>query len=234
MLDTNFWKKYFEVYDFLNELEPYRDLLSVIVEKVDPGENDMILDVGSGTGNLALLLEERGAKVFGIDISPEGVEIHKGKTKKSTVIVHDITKRWPFDDNFFDKTVSNNTIYAVHPKDRPYVFKEMHRVLKSGGITVVSNIKEGFSPFRIYSYHVKKITKRHGFWYSVKKVLTLIVPTVKIFYYNFLIKRENKGGGISFMKPYEQRERLQSARFSNVSEEFKVYVDQGILVEARK
>ena len=52
MLDTNFWKKYFEVYDFLNILEPYQKLLGAFVEMLGDVRGKKILDAGAGMFNL--------------------------------------------------------------------------------------------------------------------------------------------------------------------------------------
>ena len=40
MLDSKFWKRYFKVYDVLNLLIPYQELLETICDELDikPGE----------------------------------------------------------------------------------------------------------------------------------------------------------------------------------------------------
>lgn len=56
MLDSQFWAKYFKVYDTLNQLIPYQDLLDLFLKKLEllsSGDKN-ILDVGSGTGNLCI------------------------------------------------------------------------------------------------------------------------------------------------------------------------------------
>src|SRR3990167_9071929 len=110
MLDTKFWKKYFEVYDFLNVLEPYQKLLGAFTDELGDIHGKKILDAGTGTGNLALLLEKRGAKVVGLDFSKEGLEIFKKKLPNNKVVFHDLTKPLPFPNESFDAVVSNNTI----------------------------------------------------------------------------------------------------------------------------
>ena len=155
MLNTNFWKKYFAVYDFLNVLEPYQKLLAAFVEAFGDVRGKKILDAGAGTGNLAALLEKCGAKVVGLDFSKEGLEIFKKKLPNSQTIFHDLTKPLPFPDKSFDAVVSNNTIYTLPLETRPAVFKEFFRVLKPNGKIVVSNVREGWKPLTIYLAHIR-------------------------------------------------------------------------------
>ena len=234
MLNTNFWKKYFEVYDFLNVLEPYQKLLGAFAEKLGNVRGKKILDAGAGTGNLAVLLEKRGAKVVGLDFSKEGLEIFKRKLPNSRAIFHDLTKPLPFPDESFDAVVSNNTIYTLPPEVRSAVFKEFFRVLKPNGKIVVSNVHEGWKPFAIYLTHIRWSIKEKGIIKTIADIFRLLIPTLKIFYYNFLIQRENRNHTYSFIKPDEQRKLLQSAGFSDISENHFVYANQAILNFAEK
>jgi len=54
MLDSKFWKRYFKVYDVLNLLIPYQELLNTICDELDIKPGEKILEAGCGTGNLAL------------------------------------------------------------------------------------------------------------------------------------------------------------------------------------
>lgn len=54
MLDTNFWKKYFRDYDVLNVLIPYQELKNEIIKNLEIKNGDKVLDLGSGTGNIAI------------------------------------------------------------------------------------------------------------------------------------------------------------------------------------
>lgn len=234
MLDQRFWKKYFEVYDCLNLLIPYQELIKTIIDNLDIKEGDLILDLGSGTGNIAVQVEKLGAKVVGIDSSEEGVRVHKNKLPNSEVMVGDITQRLPFENNYFDKIYSNNVIYTIPKEKRNFLFSELYRVLKPGGIVVVSNVMEGFKPITIYLNHLKRQIKLDGLFYTFLKVIKLIVPTLKMFYYNFKIKRENRLGEYSFLQDGEQLKLLTEAGFDNISKEMDVYANQALLASATK
>lgn len=234
MLTTLFWKKYFIVYDYLNQLIPYRDLLNLIVTHLDVKKDDLILDAGSGTGNLSMLLREKEARVIGLDLSKEGIELHKSKQKDAEVFLHDIEHTLPFPDNFFDKVCSNNTIYTISPSKRIFIFSEFYRVLKPGGVITVSNIKENFSPIKIYTDHIYLSIKNTGLLLTVLNLARLVIPTFRIFYYNYLISKENKTGRYGFLKEGEQRDLLKKTGFRFISQDIMTYSDQAILNSGMK
>lgn len=234
MLTTEFWKKYFEVYDLLNILEPYQDVLEKMIEKASVKYGDKILDAGSGTGNLAIKLEHLGASVIALDSSIEGLEIHKRKVPNAQIIHGDLTQPLPFSNDFFDKICSNNTIYTLPKETHKFVFKEFFRILKPGGVIVVSNPRVGFSPMAIYLDHLKYSFKNNGFFKTLFLMTELLLPTVKIFYYNVLIKSENKTGSYTFFNFEEQAKILKSSGFVEVSRDLSCYAGQAIMNSAVK
>lgn len=233
-LDHKFWAKYFKVYDVLNMVIPYQELLNTILKELDVKKGDVILDAGCGTGNLGVKLKAKGAKVFGVDYCIEALDVYKLKDPKAEVMVHDLTQPLPFPDAYFNKIASNNVIYALPVKSREAVFKEFYRVLKPGGIAVISNVHKGFSPLEIYKDHLRKELKEAGVIRLGIKIIRMLVPTLKMFYYNALIKKENSGGGFSFMAIAEQRELFKKAGFKKVGENIDTYSNQAFLNTGQK
>ena len=234
MLTTDFWHKYFKVYDVLNLAIPYQELLNSVCGELDIKSGERILEAGSGTGNLALKIKERGGLPVGIDMSQEGINIHKNKDPGVEVILGNLTDKLPFQDNSFDKICSNNTLYAIPRDKRDAVIKELYRILKPNGKIVISNITEGFSPFKIYKDHVLKEFKRNGLLYILRNIVKFIKPTIKMFYYNHLIKKEHGDGDFDFFEEGEQKKILEENRFKNISNEKRVYANQAVLTSAYK
>lgn len=234
MLTKTFWKKYFKEYDLLNLLLPYQETLKLIAVRLKVQRGDKILDAGSGTGNLSLLLEKLGADVVGLDSSSAGLDIHKQKSMTAKLLEHDLTKPLPFANGYFDKICSNNTLYTIPPILRRKVISELHRILRGGGLLVVSNLQVSFSPLRIYKSHLLESSRTKGILKTLMTACRLLAPTIKIFYYNQLIKRENISGEYAFFRAGEQKELLLNAGFKTVSDDEITYAGQAVLNVAIK
>ena len=222
------------MYDVLNEIEPYKELMLEIRNRLDIHKGDYILDAGAGTGNLAVHLANKGGRVMGLDSSPEGLEIFHKKLPDHKIMVADLTKPLPFGDRTFDKICTNNAVYTLPPDTRPALFREFMRVLKPGGVIVSSNIVSPFKPIRIYIEHIRYEYKKSGALLTMWKVLRFVRPTIMIFYYNRLIKLEHAGGGYRLFESGEQKRMLTEAGFVDVSDDIIVYAGQGLLNYARK
>lgn len=230
MLNTNFWKKYFRDYDFLNKLIPYEEMLDSVVEKLNIKDNENILDAGSGTGNLSIKIASKNADVTGIDYSETGIAIHKRKQPGAKIIKGDLNEPLPFPDNFFDKIASNNVIYTLTEQAQKKLFFEFFRVLKPNGKIVLTSPKEGWSSFRIYLGGIKKQILRDGIFRGILNVLKLIFPAIKIIYYNYLIQKESQ---YYFLTNSYIEQALKESGFRNVTIE-DVYEKQTYLITAYK
>lgn len=233
-LNIKFWTKYFQVYDYLNHLIPYQELLNELINELTPQKGELILDAGAGTGNLAVLLEKLGVGVIALDFSKEALDIYKKKNPQAQVVIHNLEEKLPFPDNYFDKVATNNTIYNIPREKRLDVFKEFYRVLKPEGVIVTSNIHADFKPLVIYLDGVKKQLQKDGLIKTLLLLVKLIIPTIKIFYYNRIIQKIHKVDSQNLFDYNEQEELLRSAGFSNISESRFVYSGQAILNKAKK
>lgn len=229
MLDVKFWQSYFTVYDVLNRVIPYQELLNRFVDLSDISGDEVILDAGAGTGNLSVLLSSFGTKVFALDNSSIGLDILKSKSKTVSVCLHSLIDKLPFPDEYFDVIVSNNVIYTIDKKYWPSIFAEFYRTLRPGGMVIVSNIKEGWNPLIIYIEHVHQSIRKKGFFATTMDVFKMIIPTVKMFYFNYIIRREGSVGNYNFIRDGEQACFLRAAGFTNISDDPFVYANQAIL-----
>ncbi|MCX2719217.1 bifunctional demethylmenaquinone methyltransferase/2-methoxy-6-polyprenyl-1,4-benzoquinol methylase UbiE [Lentiprolixibacter aurantiacus] len=100
-----------------------------------------ILDIATGTGDLAIALKETGAeKIVGLDISPGMLEIGKKKVKDQSLddrieMVIGDSEALDFQDATFDAAT---VAFGVRNfEDLGKGLKEIYRVLKPGGTLVV-------------------------------------------------------------------------------------------------
>lgn len=94
-----------------------------------------VLDVGCGTGAFAGELARRGAKVWGLDSSPEMLAVAREAVGSGVGLKLGAAERLPFRDGWFDRAVLRT---AVHLLDRRRALPELARVLGSGGRVVIA------------------------------------------------------------------------------------------------
>ncbi|WP_191858845.1 bifunctional demethylmenaquinone methyltransferase/2-methoxy-6-polyprenyl-1,4-benzoquinol methylase UbiE [Hanstruepera ponticola] len=131
-------------YDGLNRVISFgidiswRKKVVAIVSEKNP-EN--ILDIATGTGDLAINLTETNAKtIIGLDISSGMLEIGKQKIRKkgleNTVeLVLGDSENMPFEDNYFDAITVAFGIRNFETLEKGLA--EIYRVLKPGGTFVI-------------------------------------------------------------------------------------------------
>jgi ubiquinone/menaquinone biosynthesis C-methylase UbiE len=116
--------------------------------------DDHLLEVGFGNGaNIALLAERASrGRIAGAEISKTAVEMASRRNARAiaegrVTLHHAAGGALPFDDGSFDKACTVATMYVI--ADPSEVFKEMHRVLKPGGLAAVTfPVREKFMHFR--------------------------------------------------------------------------------------
>ena len=107
-----------------------------------------VLDVGCGTGSLAVVLAEQYAcKVWGVDVSPEMLDVARAKVPEGVGLKLGSAEALPFKDGWFERAVAT---LAVHLWDRPRAFAEIQRVLAPGGRFALAS----FNPAHFTSYYL--------------------------------------------------------------------------------
>jgi SAM-dependent methyltransferase len=104
--------------DYAEELEKY----------LQPGDGP-VLDVGVGTGVIALGLERRGWRVIGIDVAAQ--MLIRAQARLTSGLVRGDGRRLPFRDGSMAHAVSVWVVHAVTPPEM--LFGEVKRVLRPKG-----------------------------------------------------------------------------------------------------
>jgi ubiquinone/menaquinone biosynthesis C-methylase UbiE len=112
---------------------------SLVLDLLEPGQGELILDAGCGTGIFTRTLIEPGAQVVGLDISAPMIR-HARRTLSGasfTPIVADMLAL-PFDNARFDKVLSVTALEFI--EDAGTAIEELLRVTRPQGCMVIATL----------------------------------------------------------------------------------------------
>ena len=109
-----------------------------LVEQASPQPGQRVLDLGCGTGTLALLVKERqpAAEVVGLDADPEMLGQAREKAERAGVelsLDEGFSTDLPYPDGSFDLVLSTLFFHHLKPEAKRLTAGEISRVLRPGG-----------------------------------------------------------------------------------------------------
>ena len=148
-------------YDIMNDLMSFgmhRLWKKRFVEIIDLNSNDVVLDVGSGSGDIALALIKKNikSKLHLLDLNKEMLSQGKKKFKgkKNISFINGNAEKLEFQDNFFDKYIISFCLRNI--TEYRLSIKEAFRVLKSGGKYCCLEFSSPKSSIILNSYKIYK------------------------------------------------------------------------------
>ena len=146
--DAQFWNALAEDYAKkpVDRPEAFERKIEVTLSHMQPDHE--VLDIGCGTGSLALRLAPSAAHVHGLDISSEMVRIARDKAQTQgadnvTFHVGPFGDHLPFEDESLDGICAYSILHLV--EDRAAKLARIWRLLKPGGFFISSTVTLGNS-----------------------------------------------------------------------------------------
>lgn len=126
------------LYDPITRLFGLMAALDQLIARAELRTSHQILDVGCGTGTLAVRIAGRypGVRVTAVDPDPEALARATKKAARAGVSVQferGFADALRYSDGSFDRVFSSMMLHHVHRKEKPKALAEMRRVLKPGG-----------------------------------------------------------------------------------------------------
>lgn len=132
---------------FLGRIRALR-VLPIDLAGIRSGER--VLDVGCGTGDVALAASKRvgpSGSVYGIDAAPEMIEVARRKARRairagrSVQFQVEAVEALPFPDNSFDVVLSSLMMHHLPSDLKRRALKEIQRVLRPGGRLLIIDLQ---------------------------------------------------------------------------------------------
>jgi SAM-dependent methyltransferase len=167
-----FSREFYEEIDrrFFRDARPYLPYDRVPFERLidfDSLADKDVLEIGVGMGSHAQLLAPRARSFTGVDLTQYAVNSTTrrmqqfGLDRPNIKILRMDAEKLEFDDNSFDLVWSWGVIH--HSSNTRQVLKEIHRVLRPGGIATTMVYHRNFWNYYIYSGFFGGVVKRHLF-----------------------------------------------------------------------
>ncbi|HEU0126800.1 bifunctional demethylmenaquinone methyltransferase/2-methoxy-6-polyprenyl-1,4-benzoquinol methylase UbiE [Flavobacterium sp.] len=162
-------------YDNLNRVISFgidvkwrKKVLKIVSDK----KPKVILDIATGTGDLAILLAQTNAeKIIGLDISAGMLEVGKKKVQEKNLsniieLVLGDSENMPFEDNYFDAITVGFGVRNFENLEKG--FAEILRVLKPNGVFVIleTSVPDKFPYKQGYNFYSKNILPLIGKLFS--------------------------------------------------------------------
>jgi putative AdoMet-dependent methyltransferase len=120
----------------------YERALETVVQLADVKRGMSVLDIGTGTGNLAARFAELGCKLWCTDFSQAMLDKAREKLPSATLVRHDLRSDWPPElDRRFDRIVSAYVFHHFELEKKISLCQELvGQHLLRGGKLIVADL----------------------------------------------------------------------------------------------
>ena len=136
------------------EWNDYKEIPSELSKNFLNSCSGKVLDLGSGSGRH--LTKIKNGKMYLVDFSEKMIELAEKKAKKLKVsaefIVTDISKKLPFENDFFDYAISISALHCLPQKFHKKAVHELYRTMKPGSRSLIG----------VWNFHSKRFNQKKG------------------------------------------------------------------------
>ena len=119
----------------------YQQALERVVRLAEAQPGMRVLDIGTGTANLAAMFAARGCEVWGIDFSGAMLERARHKLPQAKFLLADVRDGWPGGlPPDFERIVSGYTFHHFDLAEKTRILKGLAAHLASQGRLVIADI----------------------------------------------------------------------------------------------
>lgn len=163
----------------------YAQVLDAIVDLAQPHADMSVLDLGTGTGNLALRFAEHGCELWCTDFSEAMLEKAREKLPQARFILADLRADWnPELDHHFDRIVSAYVFHHLELDAKIRVCKELvaNRLAPSGALIIGDISFPNQISMDAFARSVGDLWEEEFYWLADESVRALESAGLKVSY----------------------------------------------------
>lgn len=211
-----FWDRYLRTYDALRGFGGYQAALEGAERQLEIRPGARVLDAGSGTGNLAVALRRRGARVVGLDLSSVALGLHRAKDRSAGLVRASLEEPLPFADRAFDRVACLSVLFALSREGTRRALREFRRALRPGGRLVVTAMRPGASKIGAALGHLRARWRALPPGAFLRETWGALGSLLRVLYYNFRMRGLARQGGYRRIGTAELAAELAEAGFVGV------------------
>lgn len=145
----------------------YKQALDTVVEQAAPEAGMSVLDIGTGTGNLAMRFAQPGCDVWCSDFSEAMLEKAREKLPTAHFVRHDLRAPWPAGlDRRFDRIVSAYVFHHFELGEKVELCKGLvSKRLTEGGKLVIADLSfQSEQAMQAFARSVGELWEQEPYW----------------------------------------------------------------------
>ena len=171
----------FKIFPF----DGYKNVLKTVVDFAAPRVGMTVLDLGTGTGNLAAPFVEAGCEVWCTDFSEPMLDKARQKLPQAHFLLHDIRAEWPSElDRRFDRIVSAYVFHHLELDGKVNLCRELetNRLTPNGKLIVADLSFPSEKSMRDFAESIGDLWEQEPYWLVDESIPALQKANLKVEY----------------------------------------------------
>ncbi len=163
----------------------YEAVLSTVFRLASPSAGASVLDIGTGTGNLALRFAALGCDLWCTDFSEAMLAKAREKLPAAHFVLHDLRREWPAQlDRRFDCIVSAYVFHHFELDKKVELCKDLAvRHLTPGGKLVIADISfQNRNDMQAFAESIGALWEPEPYWLADESIAALSAAGLSVDY----------------------------------------------------